>query len=211
MPAPLPSRSRSRLALLLLLVPALALGSMLGPLARADGARGKKGGDAAGNREYATDVTQGNAKYAARDFEGAIALYRKAIELSPHQATGHYLLGEAQLAAGNLPEAEASWGRALDASDKDPVMHARVLFVTADLKERQHKWDDAKAAWQVYIDWGTRNPNAGVFTASALSRQQVLDIVIKQDKTYEGVRQRIAATADGGVFSDPSKSPAPAK
>jgi hypothetical protein len=31
--------------------------------------------------------------------------------------------------------------------------------------------------------------------------------VIKQDKAYEVVRQRIAATADGGVFSDPSKSP----
>jgi tetratricopeptide (TPR) repeat protein len=200
-----PSRSRSRSALLLLLVPALALAPVL---AWGDGT---KKSDAAPNHEYSTTLTQANAKYAARDFDGAIALYRKAIEISPHQASGHYFLGEAQLAAGNLAEAEASWGRALDASDKDATLHAKVLFVLADLKERQRKLEDAKTAWQAYLDWGTRFPNAGVVATSALSRLQVLDAVIKQDKAYEIVRQRIAASQDGGVFSDPSKSPPAAK
>jgi tetratricopeptide (TPR) repeat protein len=195
----------------MLLVPALALAAI--PVAaRGDGASTsstpRKGAAAADSHEYAATISQGNSKYAARDFDGAIAAYRKAVELSPHQATAHYLLGEAQLASGNLGEAEASWGRALDASDKDATLHAKVLFVLADLKERQRKWDEAKAAWQTYLDWGTRFPNAGVFAPSALSR---LDAVIKQDKTYEVVRQRIAASADGGVFSDPSKSPPSSK
>jgi tetratricopeptide (TPR) repeat protein len=206
-----PRLRRSRSALLLLLAPALALSPLLAPMvARGDGP--KKSGDAAAsasNREYATDLSQGNAKYVARDFDAAIALYRKAIEVSPNLPSGHYLLGEAQLAAGHLDEAEASWGRALGASDKDPSLHAKVLFVLADLKERQRKWDDAKAAWQAYLDWADRHPNASAFPPSALSRQQVLDAVIKQDKSYEVVRQRIAASQDGGVFSDPSKSPPP--
>jgi tetratricopeptide (TPR) repeat protein len=200
----------------MLLVPALALAAI--PVAAwGDGSStsstSRKGaaGGAAESHEYTATISQGNAKYAARDFDGAIAAYRKAVELSPHLATAHYLLGEAQLASGNLGEAEASWGRALDASDKDATLHANVLFVLADLKERQRKLDDAKVAWQAYLDWGTRFPNAGVFAASGLSRLQVLDGVIKQDKTYEVVRQRIAASADGGVFSDPSKSPPSSK
>jgi tetratricopeptide (TPR) repeat protein len=196
---------------LVLLVPALALAPML---AWGDGSGGhaKKSETPHPSAEYSSKCSQGNAKYAARDFDGAIELYRKAIELSPHQALGYYLLGEAQLAAGNLGEAEASWDRAaLEAGEKDPALRARILFVTADLKERQKKWEDAKTAWQTYLDWANRFPNAGAFPATALSRQAVLDTVIKQDKAYEVVRQRIAASQDGGVFSDPSKSPPAAK
>jgi tetratricopeptide (TPR) repeat protein len=198
---------RAVAALVALLVPALALAPVV---ARGDGAADghktqKKGAD---SPNYATTCSQGNAKYAARDFDGAIQLYRKAIELSPKQGLAYYLVGEAQLAAGNLPEAEASWTRAADATaTTDPSLHAKVLFVSADLKERQKKWDDAKAAWQAYLDWASRYPSAGVFPATAQSRLQVLDTLIKQDKSVEVVRQRIAATADGGVFSDPSKSP----
>jgi len=151
---------------------------------------------------------QGNAKYAARDFPGAIELYRKAIELSPKSPLGHYLLGEAQLASGNLQEAEAAWTRAAqDSSDKEAALRARILFVLADLKERQKKWDDAKAAWQAYLEYATHAPSAGAFPGSAQSRQQVLDTMLKQDKAYEVVRQRIAQTKGGGVFTDLSKSP----
>jgi tetratricopeptide (TPR) repeat protein len=154
---------------------------------------------------------QGNAKYVSHDYEGASAAYRKAIERAPHQALAYYLLGEAQLASGNLADAESSWNRAaLEVGEKDPALRAKILFVTADLKERQKKWEDAKAAWQTYLDWANRFPDAGVFPATAQSRLTILDTVIKQDKAYEIVRQRIAASQDGGVFSDPSKSP-PAK
>lgn len=137
------------------------------------------------------------------DFDGAIASYRKAIEMFPHKALGYYLMGEAQLAANNLPEAEASWGRAaLETNEQDPTLRARVLFVTADLKERQKKWDEAKAAWQVYTDWANRFADAGAFAASGESRIQVIDAMLKQDKAYGIVRERIEATRDGGVYTD---------
>ncbi len=191
----------------------LPLALVLAPLAGVawgDGgapAHGKKKADAA----FASACSQANAKYASRDFDAAIDLYRKATEMSPHQAMGYYLLGEAQLAAGKLDDAEASWTRAAAETDeKDPSMRARVLFVSADLKEREKKWEDAKAAWQVYLDWAQRYPNATVFPATAHSRQQAMDTMIKQDRADQIVRERIAATADGGVFSDPSKPP-PAK
>jgi tetratricopeptide (TPR) repeat protein len=196
----------------LLLVPAVALGSLP---ARADGdGEGKKKPAAevaasSGGAKYKDACKDGNTKYAARDFAGAIAAYQKAIELDPNNALGHYYLGEAQLAAGSLIEAEAAWSRAsLAGGDKDPALRARVLFVIADLKERQKKWDEAKAAWQVYLDWATKYANAGAFPGSAQSRQQAIEAMQKQDKAYAVVRQRIADTKNGGVFTDLSK-PAP--
>jgi tetratricopeptide (TPR) repeat protein len=204
---------RSRLAHLVpafLLVPALGLA--VGP-AFADG---KKKGDAesaesaGGGAKYREACKDGNTKYAARDFVAAIAAYQKAIELDPNNALGHYFLGEAQLASGNLIEAEAAWNRAsLAATDKEPALRARILFVLADLKERQKKWDEARAAWQVYLDWATKFPNAGAFPGSAQSRQQAIDGMKKQDAAYAVVRQRIADTKAGGVFTDLSKSPPP--
>jgi tetratricopeptide (TPR) repeat protein len=208
-------RSRHGLAtLLLLLAPALVAAPVV---AWGDGGApgSKKKGDAAAkttDHAYQDACSEGNAKYASRDFDGAIEAYRKAIEMFPHKALGHYLLGEAQLAASNLPEAEASWGRAaLEANEQDPTLRARILFVTADLKERQKKWDEAKAAWQVYIDWANRFADAGAFPTSGTSRIQAIDTMLKQDKSYEVVRQRIEASRDGGVYTEVPKGAAAPK
>jgi len=185
--------------------PWLAAALALAPLlARAQGGPGRPA-PAVG---YADRCAQGNAKYAARDFAGAVALYRAAIELEPRDPLAHYLLGEAQLAAGDLAEAEAGFGRAaIESGEKDPALHARALFVLADLKERQSRWSDAKAAWQTYLDWLARFPTVPGFAASARSRQQVIDAMLAQDKASEAVRRRIAETKDGGVFTDLSKTP----
>ncbi len=200
----------------LIVLPALAAASLP---AWADGSKGskKKGDDVAADspstkntpsKEYLKLCDGGNAKYAGRDFAGAIDEYRKAIELTPKQAFAYYLMGEAQLAAGNLTEADAAWNRAsLESGEQDPATHARVLFVIADLRERQKRWDDAKAAWQSYIDWGAKFPSANVVTASGQSRQQVIDTMMRQDKAYDVVRDRINASKNGGVFTDMAKSP----
>ena len=176
---------------------------------RSKGSDGESASPSGGGAKYKEACKDGNTKYAARDFAGAIAAYQKAIELDPNNGLGHYLLGEAQLAAGNLIEAEAAWNRASLATDKDPALRARVLFVLADLKERQKKWDEARAAWQVYLDWASKFPNAGAFPGSAQSRQQAIDSMKKQDTAYAVVRQRIADTKAGGVFTDLSKPPPP--
>jgi tetratricopeptide (TPR) repeat protein len=163
---------------------------------------------AAGSPKYKEACSRGNTKYAARDFPGAIEAYQAAIELEPKNPFAHYLLGEAQLAAGSLTEADAAWNRAaLESGEADPALRAKILFVLADLRERQKKWDDARAAWQVYLDWAAKYPAASAFPTSGKSRQQVIDAMLKQDKAYEVVRQRIADTKNGNVFTDLSKSP----
>src|SRR5580700_11836587 len=97
------TRSRfARLVPVLVLVPALALGA-----AAPAGAAGTKTEDdpaetTAGSAKYREACKDGNTRYAAHDFVGAIAAYQKAVEMDPNNALGHYFLGEAQLAAGNL-------------------------------------------------------------------------------------------------------------
>jgi tetratricopeptide (TPR) repeat protein len=197
---------RQRFAsILLVLSPLLVAAPMVawGDGAPATGGKKKAADAKTSDHAYTDACSEGNGKYASRDFDGAIESYRKAIELFPHRPLGHYLLGEAQLAANNLTEAEASWGRALlEASEQDPTMRARILFVTADLKERQKKWDEAKAAWQVYVDWSNRFADAGAFATSGTARIQAIDSMLKQDKSYEVVRQRIEETRDGGVYTE---------
>jgi tetratricopeptide (TPR) repeat protein len=141
---------------------------------------------------------QGNGKYVARDFAGAIDLYRQATQLAPKNPLGHYLLGEAQLAAGNVGEADASFTTASnEANDKNRGLRAKILFCLADVKERQKKWDEAKATWKSYIEYAQKL-DGGAFPASGTARIQAIDDMLKQDKAYDIVRQRIAAEKDGG-------------
>jgi tetratricopeptide (TPR) repeat protein len=149
--------------------------------------------------KFMETCVQGNAKFVSRDFPGAIDSYRKAIQLQPTNPLGHYLLGEAQSASGNLTEAEASWTNADNLGDKDPPTKTKLLFVLADLKERQKKWDDAKAGWQRYAQYVAAHPDAGGSAATSDARIKAIDDMLKQDKAYDVVRQRIAAEkTDGG-------------
>src|SRR5438045_1367811 len=47
-------------------------------------------------------ILKGNVAYSTRDFPGAIAAYRAAVQEDPKDPLGYYMLGEAQLAAGNV-------------------------------------------------------------------------------------------------------------
>jgi tetratricopeptide (TPR) repeat protein len=143
--------------------------------------------------EWMEECIKGNARYLAHDIPGAIDLYRRAIQLAPKRPLPHYLLGEAQLGAGNLPEAESALADAEQASDdRDADVRGKILFVLADLKEREKKWDDAKAAWKTYAEYAAKHVDAGMAPATPPARIQAIDDMLKQDKAYDIVRQRIA-------------------
>jgi tetratricopeptide (TPR) repeat protein len=150
--------------------------------------------------EWMERCIKGNAKYLAKDIPGAIDLYKQAIQLAPKKPLPHYLLGEAELGAGNLPEAEAALGDAEQTSDdRDPNVRGKILFVLADLKEREKKWDDAKTAWKTYGEYAAKHFDAGMTPATPPARIQAIEDMFKQDKAYDIVRQRIAdETKDSG-------------
>lgn len=151
---------------------------------------------------------RGAAQYAAHDFAAAADSFRGAIDLYPTGALGPYLLGEALFASGDVAGAEEAWNRAATASEADPPMHGRVLFVVAAGKERQKKWNDAKAAWEAYRAWAAAFPLAPAYVASAESRSAAIEKMLAQERAAEGIRKRIADSQDGGVFTDPAKGDA---
>jgi TolA-binding protein len=159
-------------------------------------------------RSFLDACAHGAAQYAARDYAAAVETFRQASDAFPQSALGPYLLGEALLASGDLAGAEEAWRRASASSEDQPVLHARVLFVLADAKEREKRWDEAKLAWEAYRAWGERNPSSNAFAGSARSRMDVIDRVVAQQRVADAVRRRIAETQDGGVFNDPTKGDA---
>lgn len=160
---------------------------------------------------------KGTEKYAAKDYPGAVDVYKKAIQLNPRHPLGPYLLGEAYLATNNLGEAEAAFKSAEELNDpKLPLVRSHVLFAVADVYERQKKWEQARAAWQIYTEHAARlGIDGGAHPQSGAARIKAVDDWLKLDKQYEIVRQRIAAErSDAGASASPAADagkPAPAK
>ena len=163
--------------------------------------------------QFMETAVKGNERYHAKDYTGAIDLFKKAIQFNPRNALGPYLLGEAYLALGNLPEAEAAFKTAEDlASDpKAPQLRSQILFAVADVYERQKKWEQARTSWQTYTEHAAKlGPDGGSYPQSGAARIKAIDDALKLDKQYEIVRQRIAAEkADSGA--DAGKPAAPKK
>jgi hypothetical protein len=115
-------------------------------------------------------IAKGDRAYVARDFDGAIAAYREAIQKEPQNAVGHYRVGSAQLAKGDQKEAEAAWVAGLRFVGKDGTLKAKLLFVLADLRERQKNNDEAIARWKEYAANATAEKEAISYPASATER-----------------------------------------
>jgi tetratricopeptide (TPR) repeat protein len=185
-------------SLLAAAIPAGALASTLS-LAAAGGS-GKTAIVGQSHNEFSDATQEGCAKYVEKDFRAAVLLFRKATQLQPRNPLGYYLLGEAQLGAGSLADAEAAWIHGDQVSESGPPsVRAKLLFVLADLRERQGRWEEAKTAWKRYADFASEGADAGAFPQSAEARTRDISAMQKQYGDYAIVRKRIREE-DGGTI-----------
>ena len=140
---------------------------------------------------YIEAIEKGEAAFLARDFAGAVSAFQDAVKKQSDSMIGFYRLGEAQRATGKLDEAEATWQTAVGKKGADDLK-AKLLFVLADLKERQEKWQAAKDAWSAYLNFLQSNPKARGYPNSATERQKQCDRRMKDEKDYGAVKDRIA-------------------
>lgn len=139
---------------------------------------------------YMEAVVRGQNAYVARDFAGAVTAFQDAIKTDPQQMLAFYLLGEAQLEAGKPEEAEAAWTTGL--SKKGPEdLNAKLLFIMADLRERQKNWQAAKEAWAAYSAFCSSHPQAKGYPATAEERTKRIEQRVKDEKDYAAVKERI--------------------
>lgn len=136
-------------------------------------------------------LKKGDDLYVARDFDGAIAAYKEAITKTPQHPLGHYRIGEAHLAKKEISEAEAAWVAALRYVGPDKSLKAKILFVLADLRERQKSLDDATDRWNAYAQFAQQNTDAKTYPASAEERKKRVATWKQMLDQYGAVRKRI--------------------
>ncbi len=136
-------------------------------------------------------LKKGDDQYVARDFDGAIAKYREAIVKEPQNAMGHYRIGEAHRAKDDLKEAEAAWVAALRYVGADKQLKAKILFVLADLRERQKSYEDATDRWNAYLEFAKQNTDTKTYPASAEERKKRIATWQQLLVQYGEVRKRI--------------------
>jgi tetratricopeptide (TPR) repeat protein len=148
----------------------------------------------AGPSPYSEAVQKGDGLLLARDYDGAIAAYRAEIDKNP--ALGHYRTGEAQLAKGNVAEAEAAWQTALRLVGTDDRLRGKLLFVLSDLKERQKANDDAITRWKEYEQHARMVADAKGYPATAVERVKRNEDWKKISADAAEVRARIKKRID---------------
>lgn len=162
-----------------------------GPTRGADGVlRDPKG--VKGISPYIELIGKGDRAYIARDFDGAIATYREAIQAEPQNALGHYRVGAAQLAKGDQKEAEASFVAGLRFVAHDGTLKGKLLFALADLRERQKNNDEAIARWKEYSKNAEDEKEAVSYPATATERVSRNEVWKKNAADSAEVKDRIA-------------------
>jgi tetratricopeptide (TPR) repeat protein len=136
-------------------------------------------------------IKKGDDAFAARDAEGAIAGYQEAIKADPHNGMGQYRIGEVELSRGKMKEAEESLQAALRFAGENAVLKAKILFVLADIKERQRAFEEETIAWNAYEAHLKAQPAAKGYPASAADRKKRIDEWKKLVADYSAVKDRI--------------------
>jgi len=135
-------------------------------------------------------VVAGDRAYVARSFPTAIEAYKKAIAAEPNNPMGHYRAGQAHVAAAQLAEAEEAYEAALRYVGSDSKLKGKILFVLADLRERQK--DDAGAVerWTAYGEQAKQSDAEG-YPATAEERKRVIAKWKELREQYAEVKARI--------------------
>lgn len=85
----------------------------------------------------------------AHAFKEALVVAEAGLRLASDDATLVAMHGEAKAGLGEVEAALADWRRALELEPED----IGALYSTAFLLEREHRLDEAIAAWQAIVDW----------------------------------------------------------
>ena len=186
---------RTVLVVILTSAMALAAGAALAqpkePSRAASSVRKDPGGKT-GISPYMELIAKGEAAFVARDFSGAVAAFQEAIKLDGSKMLGFYRMGEAQLAATKLEEVLATWQGGLGKKGPEEL-NAKLLFVIADLYERQGNGQAAKDAWAAYAAFLQSNAaKANGYAGTPVERQKQVERRMKDEKDYAAVKERSA-------------------
>ena len=112
-------------------------------------------------------VDQASQKYTAKDYAGAIALYKQALQIIPNDPSVHTDLASAMQANDDFQGALTEYQKAYDI---DPKSQVEVLYFLGALNEN---FGNGSKALQLYREYAAKKPN-GQFVSYAKQRMDAL-------------------------------------
>jgi cellulose synthase operon protein C len=109
----------------------------------------------------------GTALFQKKDFAGADAAFRKAIELDKNNSDALLKLGQVQAAQGSVSQALATYQQSI----KDHPQEIGFYILAGEMYESQSNWDQAKAMYQKVLEIQPDNPVASNNLAYVLLQQ----------------------------------------
>lgn len=156
-------------------------------------------------------LLKGHAAYLAHDYPAAVGAYKEATTLEPAEPSAYYFLSEAELAAGNAPDAEASLQKGLKGSAASDEWHTKLLYALAELCERQSRFPEARKTWEELVQFASGHTATKAAAATALQRIQAIDAHLELEAKSAAVKQRIEQRLRETGGPPPDEKAPPAK
>ncbi|TVP65224.1 MAG: tetratricopeptide repeat protein [Nodularia sp. (in: Bacteria)] len=135
---------------------------------------------------------EGERLVAAKDYNGAIAIYQEAARIEPNNAKIHSGIGYLQAQQGNFQPALASYRRAIAIDANNSDYHYAMGYIKANLGETNKAKDSYRRAIQLnrnnlnaYLGLGITQARLGDFTAANWAYEEAIKLDPNNAQTYE--------------------------
>lgn len=135
---------------------------------------------------------EGQRLVAARDYNGAIAIYKQAANIEPKNARIHSGIGYLYAQQGNFQPALAAYRRAIAIDGNNSDFHYAVGFIKVNLGDTNGAKESYRRAIQLnrnnlnaYLGLGITQARLGDFTAANWAYEEAIKLDPNNAQTYE--------------------------
>ncbi|MBW2261288.1 MAG: tetratricopeptide repeat protein [Deltaproteobacteria bacterium] len=137
-------------------------------------------------------MQKGHSAYIIRDYDKAYGYYKEAGEKASKNPEVHYYMGCVLKAKGEHADAIESFRTSyLMATGKDAIWKGPALVQVALVREAAKEWEEAKKAWQDFVDYASGKDLKVDATALAKKRIEAIDKMLEMEEKYAPVRKLI--------------------
>ncbi len=135
---------------------------------------------------------EGQRLVAARDYNGAIAIYQQAAQIEPRNARIHSGIGYLHAQQGNFQPALASYRQAIAIDANNSDYHYAMGYIKANLGDTKGANESYRRAVQLnrsnlnaYLGLGITQARLGNFTAATWAFEEAIKLNPNNAQTYE--------------------------
>ncbi len=140
-------------------------------------------------------LTEGEARLAAEDWGGAVAVFQRAVTASPSSALAHSKLGVAYVHRRQWEDARTEFSRAIQLDPRYAPAHSNL----GNVYREEGRLDEAVACYQKAIamdpDYWIAHQNLGI----VYKQQGRIGEAVREFKTATRLSLRSSRTADAGA------------